>query len=310
MFMTAFISKAGLHKIISIPFIPFTRYFLKLDDHLGSIVLMSYIGGYPVGATAISQLYDQNEISRKTAENMLCYCYCGAPSFIIVGVGVSIFNSAEIGIAIYLADILASIIIGRLLAHLNEKNTTSLKKSDYSIGNGFVEAVNVSVKTILVMCGYIILFSGMLEFIEKSDLVSVLPFGKQISTIISGILEVTSGCIDCGTLLGATPYYFATFFIAFGGLSVLFQIFSITQNIPINKVRILLFRVFHGILAVIISPFTLKLVPSKTIDVFLHATPPEPIFLPHSPLVSILIASMLLFIIFRPKSNCKTFYKR
>lgn len=271
---------------------------------------MSYIGGYPVGATAISQLYEQKELSAKTAENMLCYCYCGAPSFIIVGVGISMFNSVQIGIAIYLADILASIIIGRLVAHLNEKNTNYTKNITYSIGDGFVEAVNISVKNILIMCGYIILFSGLLEFIEESEFILTLPFGRHFLTLVSGILEVTSGCLDCRTLLGAAPFYFAVFFIAFGGLSVLFQIFSITHNIPINKMRILLFRFIHGILAVIISPFILRFVPPKTVDVFLNTSPPKPIFLPHSPLVSLLIACMLLFIIFRPKSKCKTFHKR
>lgn len=47
---------------------------MGLPERLGSVLLMSFVGGFPVGAQMLSEMLARREISRDTAERALCFC--------------------------------------------------------------------------------------------------------------------------------------------------------------------------------------------------------------------------------------------
>ena len=65
-------------KLLS-PFSAVTRYLFKLPAKLTSVLLISFIGGYPVGAKIIDGLYRDGAIDLKTAERMLSFCVNAGP---------------------------------------------------------------------------------------------------------------------------------------------------------------------------------------------------------------------------------------
>lgn len=69
-------------KLLS-PFSAVTRYLFKLPAEFTSVLLISFIGGYPVGAKIINGLYRDGEISLKTAERMLSFCVNAGPAFVV-----------------------------------------------------------------------------------------------------------------------------------------------------------------------------------------------------------------------------------
>ena len=73
------------------------------------------------------------------------------------------------------------------------------------------------------MCGFVIIF------IVSNNLLKLLPIHTEL---ISIILEITSGVINCNHILSIEG---VAFFIGFGGICVHFQIFGIIKDIHINK---------------------------------------------------------------------------
>ena len=98
MVLTGFLINSGLYRLISLPLGPLTKGLFCLPPSMGSVVLLSLIGGYPMGAKSIAGLLEQGRLDRATAQRMLPFCCCAGPSFIITAVGSGMFGSAQAGI--------------------------------------------------------------------------------------------------------------------------------------------------------------------------------------------------------------------
>ena len=59
--LACFLTNSGLGELISRPFSPITRYILKLPSSCGCAVIMSMLGGYPVGAKMSSGLWSRKK---------------------------------------------------------------------------------------------------------------------------------------------------------------------------------------------------------------------------------------------------------
>ena len=91
--LACFLTNSGLGELISRPLSPITRYILKLPSSCGCAVIMSMLGGYPVGAKMISGLLEQKKIDKAQASRMLCFCVNAGPAFLIGTVGLSMLLS-------------------------------------------------------------------------------------------------------------------------------------------------------------------------------------------------------------------------
>ena len=99
------------------------------------------------------------------------------------------------------------------------------------------------------MCGFVIIF------IVSNNLLKLLPIHTEL---ISIILEITSGVINCNHILSIES---VAFFIGFGGICVHFQIFGIIKDIHINKVFFFLMRVLQGLISYVVMFILLKVFP-------------------------------------------------
>ena len=95
MVLTGFLLQSGLYRLLSVPLSPVTKHLFFLPSELGSVVLLSLIGGYPMGAKSIADLLNQHRIEPGCAQRMLLYCCCAGPSFIITAVGYGMFGSYQ-----------------------------------------------------------------------------------------------------------------------------------------------------------------------------------------------------------------------
>lgn len=97
MVLTGFLINSGLYRLISLPLGPLTKGLFCLPPSMGSVVLLSLTGGYPMGAKSIAGLLEQGRLDGATAQQMLPFCCCAGPSFIITAVGSGMFGSAQAG---------------------------------------------------------------------------------------------------------------------------------------------------------------------------------------------------------------------
>ena len=105
-----FIDKSNILKRLE-PLSFLTNKLFGLSGELFSIMLLSLIGGYPIGAKLLNESVNAGKISQETARNMLNYCVNGGPAFIVAAVGSGILNSKKIGTILLLSHISATLVI-------------------------------------------------------------------------------------------------------------------------------------------------------------------------------------------------------
>lgn len=220
-------------RVLSFPLRPVTTRVLKLPADLGAVVLLSLVGGYPVGAKMIASLLEQKRIDRKTAERMLCFCVNAGPSFLISAVGTGLLFSRRAGLLLFFVQTATTLLLGWIIS-LRVRRPTAPAAAAAPTEKGsavLVQAVQGSVSAILTMCGFAILFSGLLALLEAwgtvEGVAALLGIRETVVRAgISGLLEVTAGCMAAVEVGGKLSIGLLAATISFGGLSVLFQVFS------------------------------------------------------------------------------------
>ena len=250
---------------------PITHFFLRLPRQLGFPLLISAIGGYPVGAAMLCQLYSQDKISTRQASRMVCFCCNPSPAFLIGGVGLGMLGNAKAGWVLYIGSLLSSLLIGFFLG-LGEKGQASSSLSKGPLLPSLPRSMKSSVSSMVVMCGYVLFFSGLSALLEISGALEALGTwlhlnDGQISTLsclFSGLLEVTSGAWACSNASPFCQTVLLPFFVSFSGLSVICQVAALMdagpQRAPIPLSPFLVSRLAHGVLtAIICRPFLAQL---------------------------------------------------
>lgn len=215
-----------------------------------AIMLLSHLGGYPVGAKLVDAAYKENEIDKKTGELMLGYCVNSGPAFILIVIGSGIWNSKMIGMILFASSLLSSLSI--MLMNIKSLGKTKKHQREESkhqlFSEIFIESTYDATESMLKICGSVVLFSTLIYLIT--------PLLQNIiySDYMLSLLEISNGVI-----LAQKNIYLTAFLIGFGGLSVHFQVMSICQNLKPNYVRFLFFRFLHGALCAVIASFLLKI---------------------------------------------------
>ncbi len=255
MAIASFIVKSGISHHIGKPFKVVMRKLFGLDECFAPVILLSMIGGYPVGARGINALYLSGAVSEKQAKKAAMFAVCGGPGFMINFVGMSLYNSKLIGVIILAAQIISVIIIGITLNFFKKEKyeLISDKKTSYNaipLGNSIVEATYDSAKGILNICAFVVLFSAITGILGSIT-------GEGIfRNLIYAILEV---CSAVTTLSGECPVEAIAFAAGFGGICVHFQIFSALGNIKINKLSFFCIRIIQGIITGLLTHLGVKL---------------------------------------------------
>ena len=296
MVLTGFLVKSGFYRMISIPLAPICRHLLCLPEQLGSVVVLSWIGGFPMGAKSLATLLEQGEIESDTAQRMLLYCCCAGPSFIITAVGAGMFGNLAAGYLLYGIQLLVSFCFAVILGRRQSRKHTvpQLAASEkicplyvsipnISIENAFVLSVNQSVLTMAQMCGFIVLFQAISSLLEP-----ILPQGT-VRCLLMGILEVTNGCKLASELPMGLVY--ASCFLSFGGLSVIAQLAGILQNTPIRFSSVILSRMIHTLCSGALTILYLRLFPQAA-SVFSPCAQPIPVSDSNTPALTLCLVMM------------------
>lgn len=270
MVLASFIPLSGLGKWLMLPFLPITRYLLRIPDEAASAVVMSFIGGYPAGAKALSAMVDYDMIPRPLAGRLLLYTTNVSPSFAIVAVGQMMWGRPMLGAVIFAAQILSSLTIGAILRPPKREATTSGSKA-LPASAAFVLAVSNAATAMVAICGFIVFFavlSGLItDYLSAFDLPELLGIG------ISGFLEVTGGCKLASKLGSIEGLLLSAFFLSFAGVSIIFQNISIASSSKIPTKGFFLCRVVGGLLTTLITWLLLRLIPSSLLVMAMPAPP-------------------------------------
>ncbi|MDD5923434.1 MAG: hypothetical protein PUC88_01440 [Clostridia bacterium] len=244
------------------------RILFKLPECCAICIILSFIGGYPVGARMIRTMYARGDITREQAERMSYFCVGAGPAFVMGMVGNILFCNQMVGVVIFVSQLVASLILGIALS-LRSKYipsvSTKVKKTE-SFADSIVYAVSDASQGMTIMCFLVILFGSVLALLD-GDWLGYIEGAlhmdlDKVKMAISTILEVTNGCISCSKLGGSA--ILASFAVGFGGLCVHFQIFASLSDLELNKVKFVLCRFVSGILSAFFTYILFKFLPYDT----------------------------------------------
>lgn len=226
-------------------------FFEKLKLRFGSknnfeeisVFLLSCIGGFPVGAKLINNLYKRKGINKKNAELMLGYCVSSGPSFIILSVGSQILNNILIGYVLFFANLLSNLIILVVVQKFktNDIIINTEKTPNKNFAEIFVNSTYDAVLAMLNICAYVVLFSTIINVINSIFENSIFK------TVLLSLLEITNG-VSLNTNI-----YSIAFLLGFGGLCVHLQIISMCKDIKPKYSNFFFFRIIHGFLLFILT---------------------------------------------------------
>ncbi len=258
------------------------HFIFNLPGCCAPAILISLIGGYPAGGIAVGQLAKSGMITRGQAKRMLFFCINGGPAFIISAVGAGLMGNIKYGVMLYAAHIAASLIIGIFLRFCSsDVGTVQSKKpitkptDNPSAAYCFVESVGNACRTILLMCGFIVLFAALLSLADASGFPDWFQIraANFLSTIwqsdaLKDILKCIFPCIfevSCGTVEAAQTGTAAPLILGmalgFGGISVHCQIAASLQGLALIDRGFFVFRVLHAVLGGLFSVLLFRFVP-------------------------------------------------
>ncbi len=299
-FMTVIGLPAYIGKIFEVPF----QRLFGAPGLSAFIFSVSITSGYPMGAKLIGDFGRSKVISQKDAKRMLTFCSTSGPLFMLGAVGAGMLASPAAGTVIALSHYLGALLNGLLyrflsvfeprtvIKHIGKQSVRSNLKSDHfrsstkigktpykiSLPKGslldiFTDSLLSSFRALGIICGYIVLFMLVVEFIEFSGVLDSLR-NEYSKGIIKGCLEMTIGCSSIGESGELSMIYrciFCTFLISFGGLSIYAQSMSMLAGLKISSAYYLAVKITHGLLAGliawIIAPFILGGISVSTIAI-------------------------------------------
>ena len=239
--------------------------------------IMGLISGYPVGAKIACDFRQNNICTKEECERLLSFTNNSGPLFIIGTVGISMFGNSTIGLLLLISHLLACISVGIIFrfwksnssssSYIGSKNTTYNKYNNVTLSNlGEVlgKSISNSISTVLVIGGFVVIFSSIISILNASGILSnlVLLFTPifnflHIDTcfiygIFTCILEITNGISSISTINIkeiSINIIITSFLLGFGGISILLQVLSITSKTDLSIKPYFYGKLLQGIFA-------------------------------------------------------------
>lgn len=214
----------------------FERTF-KLPRCCAGAVILGLTGGYPTGAVLTYRLYNMRLIDESSARRIMRFNFCGGFAFIITAVGTVTYGSTKTGVILFSANLISAVII-LIIGSVGAKRPTN-SGFDYeypAILDALPDAVESTVKAVLNMSAYIILFSAFSAVLKPPE--NLTP-----------LIEITSGVCK-GNLL---PLPYCAFFLAFGGVCIHLQVYGYLRKMKIKYAEFLLYRIAAAVLSFCIT---------------------------------------------------------
>ena len=225
------------------------RYF-GVSGLCGFPLALSLLGGYPLGAATVSNLYLEGALPKAQAEKALRFCNNSGPGIFIGFLG-GVLGSPLWGLRLYLIHVLSGLLVGILLSPpASGLKIQSLPRKFPDFSTVFLKAVRDSAMTMVQICGLILFFSPVPMLLSK------LPIPAMLRLFLTGFGELTSGLL----LLEAdeASLVLAAFFTGWGGLCVQMQAYSICQAAGLHPRGCMGEKLLHGLFSALFVMLLLR----------------------------------------------------
>lgn len=207
--------------------IPFLKPLGKLcgvPEGAEGLLLLGFLGGYPVGAQAVTQAWSEGRLTAKQSRRLLGFCSNCGPAFLFGIVG-KLFSSKKVLWLLWGIHILGALLTGCLLPDKEASGCSSVQRDPPDLS----DALNRGIRIMASVCGWIVLTKCFLAFADHW-VFHGLP--QLLCVTVSGLLELANGCILLGTVKEEpVRFLLVSGLLSFGGFCVYLQTVSVTGEL-------------------------------------------------------------------------------
>ena len=222
---------------------PFTLAVFNLTGTEAFPLILGLTAGCPIGIKTTSQLYKNGSLTENAAKRLTMFCGNAGALFITGTVGMGVFKSAKAGyflmLCTYIPPLFLAVITGLFSPRTKPKKVfVQPKPFTQKI---FTAAIADSLRSVLMIGGYIIIFSVICAVFEKLHIFDGLslmlrPLGLPESinkALASGFFEMTNGCALANGS-GKLSIACAAMILGWSGLSIHAQSLEFTESAGID----------------------------------------------------------------------------
>ena len=210
-----------------------------------SALILGLLGGYPVGARTVAELYGRGEIGQEESEHLLAFCNNSGPGFFLGVCGTAVFSSARAGMYLYLIHVGAALVTGVLLRRdlgLPRRKAVSRQRAPFDLA----AAVQGSFAAVGSVSAFVIFFMVLLRLLSLVPALAALPPLPRAA--LFGFVEMTNG-------VNALPATRAGFVLCaaimnWGGLSVQAQTRALLAGSALSARRCVIGKAVQALVGV------------------------------------------------------------
>lgn len=214
-----------------------------------SAVLLSALGGFPIGAVCTRQLYDEGTVTESEAGRLLMFTSTASPAFCIGVIGISLFDDAAFGVGLYLCQLAAAF----LTAVLTKKKKshvcgTVLAKRKVKSADLITDSISAGGMTMLKICSFTVFFAVVGDAV---CLICDSCLGTSASAAVASLCELTLACRRCASLGAPTAGLICGFAVGYSGLSVHMQTASVMSGSGVSLRKYHIAKAVQGVFCAI-----------------------------------------------------------
>ena len=277
--LSSLVVELGMSRYLGRLLEPVMAPLFRVNGNCATALALGFIGGYPVGARTAIQIYENGQCSRTEAERMLAFCNNSGPAFILGVVGAGVFGSGTVGLLLYLAHLLASLLVGVLFRFYRPGDGPQTRRNGgpqfqtASFPKAFTQSVLGAMQSTLNICAFILFFTVFLRILAHAGILELLggllsallaPLGMDqtwAERLLTGLVEVSSGMssLTDGTLSGRLSM--AAFMLGWAGVSVHCQVLAFLGDSGLSVRTYVVGKLLHGGLSALLAHLIFRAVP-------------------------------------------------
>ncbi len=279
----------GVVSFIGVLFEPFMRPLFRVPGVGGFVFSMGIASGFPAGAKFTARLKQEKQLTAIEAERLVSFTNSSNPLFMGGAIAVGFFHNASLAFLIMASHYLGNLFVGITMRfhggkeelHVNKQSPEPMSlKSAFSkmhhkrmsdnrtIGKLLGDSVNSAIQTLLIIGGFIILFSvlnNVLNLVNVTQFIAFfigvvfsifsMPFELSVP-FFSGLLEITNGAQLISETNDASLFHqmlIVSFILGFNGFSIQAQVASFLAQARIRFWPYFVARVLHGVYAMLFT---------------------------------------------------------
>ncbi len=283
----------GVVHFLGVLFEPLMRPLFNVPGAGSFVMSMGLAAGYPMDAVITGKFRRAGMCTRVEAERLLAFTNTADPLFIFGAVAVGMFGSPALGARMAAAHYLSALLVGLvfrfygrhdperpsrlavppgsrgpLLLRAFRELRRARQEDGRPLGQVLGDSVSESVKTLLMICGFILFFSVLIRVLEITGLATYLSLplaalfrllGLDLSLVpaaFAGLLEIDVGAQAASQSSAplVQQVMVAGAVVAWSGLSVHGQVASVLAGTDIRMKPYALARLLHASLAALLTP--------------------------------------------------------